>query len=80
MEWGLGGGRMGGREFLGGGAGKIPCFLLQIQKKLTKIWKFSPNSKKPKISQNLKYHFKTANSDKYYQKLELITKLLKPQI
>ncbi len=54
MEWGLGG-RMGGGSFLGWygmGDGKIPFILLQIQKKLTKIWKFSPNSKKPKIGQN----------------------------
>jgi hypothetical protein len=59
MEWGLGVGGVGGRRregtFLGWygvGDGKIPFFLMQIQKKLTKIWKFSPNSKKPKIGQN----------------------------
>jgi hypothetical protein len=56
MEWGLGGGENGGREFSwvvwSGGTGKIPFFLLQIQKKLTKIWKFSPIPKKHKIDQN----------------------------
>jgi hypothetical protein len=50
MEWEFGG---GGGSFLGWyGVGKFRFFLLQIQKKLTKIWKFLPNSKKRKIGQN----------------------------
>ncbi len=55
MEWGLGGeGEWEEGVLLGGmewGTEKFH-FLLQIQKQLTKIWKFSPNSKKPKIGQN----------------------------
>jgi hypothetical protein len=67
---------LGGMEW---GTGKFHFFTANSEN-IDKIWKFSPNSKKPKIGQDLKYHFKTANSEKYYQKLEIITKLLKPQI
>jgi len=57
IELGLrGGGENGGREFscvVWSGARENSVLLLQIQKKLTKIWKFSPNSKKPKIGQKI---------------------------
>jgi hypothetical protein len=55
MEWalGVGGGRRGEGSFLGWyavGDGKIPFFLMQIQKKLTKIGYFHQTLKSPKLA------------------------------
>jgi hypothetical protein len=55
MEWGLGGGEWGQRVFLGGmeqGDRENSILFTANSEKVTKNWKFSPNSKKHKIDQN----------------------------
>jgi hypothetical protein len=53
--------------------------LLQIEKKMIKIWQSSPNPENHKIGQNWKFWFIIANSGKFDPKLEKFAKLSKPQ-